>query len=43
MIKKGLYLWFIYFIVIFLLTICILVKTNYYELINVRLYDERLI
>ncbi|OCK51210.1 hypothetical protein BA768_17350 [Chryseobacterium sp. CBo1] len=43
MISKGLYFWFIYFIVIFLLMIYFLVKTNYYELINAKIYDEKLL
>lgn len=43
MISKGLYLWFVYFIVIFLLMIYFLVKTNYYELINAKICNEILV
>ncbi len=43
MISEGHYFWFLYFIVIFLLMIYFLVKTNYYELINAKIYDEKLL
>ncbi|WP_213189053.1 hypothetical protein [Cloacibacterium caeni] len=43
MILKGHYLWFAYFIFIFFILIYQLVKTGYYELIQARIQNEKLI
>jgi len=43
MISQGHYLWFGYFILIFLLTIYIVVKKNYYELIFANIQNENLV
>ena len=43
MISKGHYLWYFYFILLFLLTIYFLIKTNYYELVNAKIQNEKLI
>jgi hypothetical protein len=43
MIYKGHYFWFAYFILLFLLTIYILTKKNYFELVNAKIQNEKLI
>lgn len=43
MISKGHYVWYTYFILLFLYTIYILVKTNYFELVNAKIQNEKLI
>ena len=43
MISQGHYLWFSYFILIFLFTIFLLVKKNYYELILANIQSENLV
>lgn len=43
MISKGHYLWYFYFILLFLFTIYFLIKTNYYELVNAKIQNEKLI
>lgn len=43
MISKGHYFWFAYFILLFLLTIYILTKKNYFELVNAKIQNEKLI
>jgi|GEM_PF-1272798 len=43
MISKGHYLWFCYFILLFLLTIYIVMKKNYYELIRAKIQHENLV
>ncbi len=43
MISKGHYLWFCYFILIFLFTIYLVGKKNYYELIRAKIQSENLV
>ncbi|MDR6487880.1 hypothetical protein J2799_002385 [Chryseobacterium vietnamense] len=43
MISKGHYLWFCYFILIFLFTIYLVGKKNYYELIRAKIQKEYLV
>lgn len=43
MISQGHYVWFSYFILIFLFTIFLLVKKNYYELILANIQNENLV
>lgn len=43
MISKGHYIWFTYFILIFLSVIYVLIKKNYFELVNANIQNEKLI
>ena len=42
MISKGHYFWFAYFILLFLSVIYVLIKKNYFELINAKIQNEKL-
>ena len=43
MISKGHYFWFTYFILIFISLTYILIKKNYFELVNAKIQNEKLI
>ena len=43
MISKGHYFWFAYFILLFLSAVYILIKKNYFELVNAKIQNEKLI
>ena len=43
MISKGHYLWFTYFILVFLTLIYVLLKKNYFELVDAKIQNEKMI